>query len=79
MATVGDSGRNRRGELRLVDPNAGAAARVTGEDVLRDGARMMARYFTRRLQELQEEDPLRPEIERLAAPDLACRRARPIC
>lgn len=59
-----DNGRgDRRRELRLVHPNERAAERLTGEDVLRDGARMMARYLRRRLREIPAEDPDYASIE----------------
>jgi len=40
---------------------------TTGEAVLQDWVDMSANYFTRRLPELPEADPLRAELETLAA------------
>ena len=55
MASVGDSGRNRRGELRLVD--GGARRQMTGEELLRGAARAFADYITRWSPDVPEDDP----------------------
>lgn len=42
------------------------AARTTGEDVLREGARIYADYLRRRLVDLDDQDPDRDVVEDLA-------------
>jgi hypothetical protein len=60
------SNRERRG-LQLVPAADGPGEQITGEQVLRDGARVLSDYLSRRLQELRSTDPLYPTIRDQAA------------
>ena len=60
-------GRTMGMERRLRIVGEQDATTATGEAVLRGWANISAGYLTRRLEEISEADPLRDEIEALAA------------
>ena len=66
--------RAERPTLRLINCERHGLPRLTGEDILKEAADMLATFFASRLAELPEEDPWRPTIEGLASQcqPLAC-------
>jgi hypothetical protein len=45
----------------------GTAGPTTGEEVFREGARLIAEHFREGLERIPADDPLRAEVEELAA------------